>query len=125
MQQCATLGSARLSLLVWNDSACPTTARELPQRTPAIVPQQESERSGIDGRRLLLSAQSASRQRSSLSIVLRRKQVSSPAPGTRRVPLALSGSLPQRQREAEALVRVDDAREFRPIRERRSSGRRR
>jgi hypothetical protein len=56
MQQCATLGSARLSLLVWNDSACPTTARELPQRTPAIVPQQESERSGIDGRRLLLSA---------------------------------------------------------------------
>src|SRR5450755_2942781 len=57
MQQCATLGSARLSLLVWNDSACPTTARELPQRTPAIVPQQESERSGIDGRRLLLSAQ--------------------------------------------------------------------
>jgi hypothetical protein len=56
MQQCATLGSARLSLLVWNDSACPTAARELPQRTPAIVPQQESERSGIDGRRLLLSA---------------------------------------------------------------------
>src|SRR5450755_1328252 len=50
MQQCATLGSARLSLLVWNDSACPTTARELPQRTPAIVPPQESERSGIDGR---------------------------------------------------------------------------
>jgi hypothetical protein len=59
MQQCATLGSARLSL-VWNDSACPTTARELPQRTPAIVPQRESERSGIDGRRLLLSALSAS-----------------------------------------------------------------
>src|SRR5450755_624365 len=60
MQQCATLGSARLSLLVWNDSACPTTARELPQRTPAIVPQQESERSGIDGRRLLLSARCGS-----------------------------------------------------------------
>jgi hypothetical protein len=58
MQQCATLGSARLSRLVWNDSTCPTTARELPQRTPAIVPQQESERSGIDGRRLLLSARS-------------------------------------------------------------------
>jgi hypothetical protein len=63
MQQCATLGSARLSLLVWNDSACPTTARELPQRTPAIVPQQESERSGIDGRRLLLPAQGGSDRR--------------------------------------------------------------
>ena len=61
MQQCATLGSARPSLLVWNDSACPTTARELPQRTPAIVPQQESERSGIDGPRLLLSAQTRAR----------------------------------------------------------------
>jgi hypothetical protein len=37
MQQCATPESARLSLLVWNDAACPMTARELPHRTLAIV----------------------------------------------------------------------------------------
>ena len=37
--------------------------RKPSQRTPAIVPQQESERSGIHGRRLLLSAQSWSEPR--------------------------------------------------------------
>ena len=79
MQQCATLGSARLSLLVWNDSACPTTARELPQRTPAIVPQQESERSGIDGRRLLLSALKRSPRGEAGSTAGEAKRVSSSA----------------------------------------------
>jgi hypothetical protein len=75
LRQSRSTGSDGPPLLVWNDSACPTTARELPQRTPAIVPQQESERSGIDGRRLLLSALSRARGVRDEMPVRQRRQV--------------------------------------------------